>query len=93
MPRNQKRPEKKDFIKNKQDFAEEAREGKTSCSYLRWLGTVLGRTDCAIFFFFAKTHCLWHKHLENEIILGGHHARIFRKWVRTLLFSTLLSME
>ena len=45
---------------------------------LRWLGTVLGRTECANFF--VKTYCLWHTHLENEIILGGHHARFFRKW-------------
>ena len=57
---------------------------------LRWLGTVLGRTKCADFF--VKTYCLWHKQLENEIILGGHRAPFFRKWVRTLLFSTFLSM-
>ena len=32
--------------------------------------------------FLVKTGCLWHKHLENEIILlGGHHARFFRKLV------------
>ena len=43
--------------------------------------------------FFVKTYCLWHKQLENEIILGGHRAPFFRKWVRTLLFSTFLSME
>ena len=49
------------------------------------LGTVLGRTKCANFF--VKTYCLWHKQLENEIILGGHRAPFFRKWVRTLLFS------
>ena len=59
--------------------------------YLRWLGTVLGRTKCANFF--VKTCCLWHKLLENGIILGGHRAPFFRKWVRTLLFSTFLSME
>ena len=58
---------------------------------LRWFGTVLGRTKCANFF--VKTYCLWHKQLENEIILGGHRAPFFRKWVRTLLFSTFLSME
>ena len=60
------------------------------CS-LRWFGTVLGRTKCANFF--VKTYCLWHKQLENEIMLGGHRAPFFRKWVRTLLFSTFLSME
>ena len=48
---------------------------------LRWLGTVLGRTKCANFF--VKTYCLWHKRLENEIILRGHRAPIFRKWVWT----------
>ena len=58
---------------------------------LRWLGTVLGRTKCANFS--VKTYCLWHEQLENEIILGGHCAPFFRKWVRTLLFSTFLSME
>ena len=58
---------------------------------LRWLGTVWGRTKCANFF--VKTYCLWHKQLENEIILGGHRAPFFRKWVRTLLSSTFLSME
>ena len=57
-----------------------------NCDVLRWLGTVLGRTKCANFF--VKTYCLWHKQLENEIILGGHRAPFFRKWVRTLLFST-----
>ena len=36
-------------------------------SYLRWFGTVLGRTKCVNFF--VKTYCLWHKQLENEIIL------------------------
>ena len=35
---------------------------------LRRLGTVLGRKKCANFF--VKTYCLWHKQLENEIILG-----------------------
>ena len=55
---------------------------------LRWFGTVLGRTKCAIFF--VKTYCLWHKQLEKEIILGGHRAPFFRKWVRTLLFLTFL---
>ena len=30
-------------------------------------------------FFFVKTYCLWHKQLENEIILGGHHAGGFQK--------------
>ena len=40
--------------------------------------------------FFVKTFCLWHKQLENEIILLGHRAPFFRKWVRTLLFSTFL---
>ena len=58
---------------------------------LRWFGTVLGRTKCANFF--VKTYCLWHKQLENEIIIGGHRAPFFRKWVRTLLFLTFLSME
>ena len=58
---------------------------------LRWLGTVLGRTKCANFF--VKTYCLWHKQVENEIISGGHCAPFFRKWARTLLFSTFLSME
>ena len=58
---------------------------------LRWFGTVLGRTKCANFF--VKTNCLWHKQLGNELILGGHRAPFFRKWVRTLLFSTFLSME
>ena len=53
--------------------------------------SILGRTKCANFF--VKTYCLWHKQLENEIILGGHRAPFFRKWVRTLLFSTFLSME
>ena len=43
--------------------------------------------------FFVKTYCLWHKQLENEIILEGHRAPFFRKWVQTLLFSTFLSME
>ena len=38
--------------------------------------------------FLVKTYCLWHKQLKNEIILGGHHAPFFRKWVRLLLFST-----
>ena len=56
--------------------------------FLRWFGTVLGQTKCANFF--VKTYCLWHKQLENEIILGGHRAPFFRKWVRTLLFSTFL---
>ena len=56
----------------------------------RWFGTVLGRTKCANFF--VKTYCLWHKQLENEIIFGGHRAPFFRKGVRTLLFSTFLSM-
>ena len=59
--------------------------------YLRWFGTVLGRTKCANFF--VKTYCLWYKQLENEIILGGHRAPFSRKWGRTLLFSTFLSME
>ena len=58
---------------------------------LRWFGTVLGRTKCANFF--VKTYCLWHKQLETEIILGDHRAPFFRKWVRTLPFSTFLSME
>ena len=58
---------------------------------LRWLGTVLGRTKCANFL--VKTYCLWHKHLENEIILGGHRAPFFRKWVRTLPFSTFLRQD
>ena len=58
---------------------------------LRWFRTVLGRTRRANFF--VKTYCLWHKQLENEIILGGHRAPFFRKWVRTLPFSTFLSME
>ena len=40
--------------------------------------------------FFVKSYCLWHNHLENEIILGGHHARFFIKWVQTLLYSTLI---
>ena len=31
--------------------------------------------------FFVKTYCLWHKQLENEIILGGNRATFFRKWV------------
>ena len=57
---------------------------------LRWFGTVLGQN---VPIFFVKTYCLWHKQLENEIILGGHRAPFFRKWVRTLLFSTFLSME
>ena len=56
--------------------------------YLRWLGTVLGGTECANFF--VKTYCLWHKHLENEIILGGHRARFFRKWVQTLRYFDLV---
>ena len=56
-------------------------EGKVSA---RWLETVLGRTKCANIL--VKTYCLWHKQLENEIILGGHRAKFFRKWVRTLLF-------
>ena len=51
-----------------------------------WFRTVLGRTKCANFF--VRAYCLWHKQLENEIILGGHHAPFFRKWVQTLLFST-----
>ena len=42
----------------------------------RWLGTVLGQTECANFF--VKTFCLWHKHLENETMLGGHCARFFK---------------
>ena len=28
-------------------------------------------------FFFVKTYCLWHKQLENEIILGGLRAPFF----------------
>ena len=27
--------------------------------------------------FFVKTYCLWHKQLENELILGGHRAPFF----------------
>ena len=42
---------------------------------------------------FVKTSCLWHKQLENEIILGGYRAPFLRKWVATLLFSTFLSIE
>ena len=59
---------------------------------LRWLGTVLGRTECANFF--VKTYCLWHKHLENEIILGGHRARIFQKMGPNIgIFDLVKSME
>ena len=64
---------------------------KTHLILLRWLRTVLGWTKCANFL--VKTYCLWHKQLENEIILGDHRAPFFRKWVRTFLFSTFLSME
>ena len=41
---------------------------KGAADLLRWLGTVWGQTKCANFF--VKTYCLWHKQLENEIILG-----------------------
>ena len=41
---------------------------------------------------FVKTCCFWHKQLENETILRGHRAPFFRKWVRTLLVSTFLSI-
>ena len=58
---------------------------------LRWLGTVFGRTECANYF--VKTYCLWHKRLENEIILGGHRARFFRKIGPNIAISTLLSMK
>ena len=37
----------------------------------------------------VKTYCLWHKHLENAIISGGDRARFFRKWVQTMLFSSM----
>ena len=42
--------------------------GLTGSVLLRWLGTVLGLTESANFF--VKTYCLWHKHLEIEILLG-----------------------
>ena len=29
--------------------------------------------------FFVKNYCLWHKHLENEIIWGSK-CLIFQKW-------------
>ena len=73
------------------NFFERMNTRSGSLKSLRWLGTVLGWTECANFF--VKIYCLWYKHLENETILGGHRARFFRKWVLTLLFSTFLSME
>ena len=67
-------------------------KGPISGAFLRWLGTVLGRIECANFF--VKTYCLWHQDLENEIILGGHRGvRFFRKWVQTLLFLTLYGVN
>ena len=46
---------------------------------------------------FSSSNSFWYllfmAQVENEIILGGHRAPFFRKWVRTLLFSTYVWSE
>ena len=39
--------------------------------------------------FFVKTYCLWHKQLENEILLGGHRAPFFRNGPNVAIFDLL----
>ena len=40
--------------------------------------------------FFVKSNFLWHKQLENEIILGGHRAPFFQKMVPNIAIFDLL---
>ena len=43
--------------------------------------------------FFCQNLLFMAQGVKKEIILGGHRAPFFRIWVRTLLFSTFLSMK